>query len=206
MTPQERKIWVRRMGARCEWWERRHEAAIEPAWEVVDAHCHFWVERCLPDPTDNSLQLQTSRYMPDEFLRDSAGGHTVTQCVYVECGSAYYAEGPEDLRPVGESEFAAGLAERLGRSERATQIAAIVAHADMRNPNLAAVLDAHEKAGGGLVRGIRHSAARLEEPFRAAHRWSSAARPLSRPGLSMRRGASRRTWPGLRCVSVSFSA
>ncbi len=163
MTPQERSTWVRRMGARCEWWDRRREAVIEPAWEVVDAHCHFWVERCLPDPTDSALQLQTSRYLTEEFLRDSAG-HKVAQCVYVECGSAYYTEGPESLRPVGETAFAVGLTAQLAASQAATAIAAIVAHADMRNPNLGAVLDAHEKAGGGRVRSIRHSAARLEDP------------------------------------------
>jgi L-fuconolactonase len=39
-----------------------------------------------------------------------------------------------------------------------------VAHGDIRNPRLDDVLDAHEKASGGLLRGIRHSAARLEEP------------------------------------------
>jgi L-fuconolactonase len=164
MTPQERRTWVQRMGARCEWWNRRWEPIIEPAWEVVDAHCHFWGERDVPDPQDNALRLRTSRYLPDEFLRDSADGHKVAQCVYVECGSAYYPEGPEELRPVGETEFAARLAEQLASSESATEIAAIVAHADMRNPNLGAVLDAHEKSGGGRAPGISHSAARLEDP------------------------------------------
>lgn len=164
MTPEERRTWVRRMGARCDWWNRRLEAALEPAWEVVDVHCHFWAERSLPDPTDSSLQLETSRYLPDEFLRDSAGGHTVAQCVYLECGSGYAAEGPAELRPVGETAFAAGLAEQLNGSKGATRLAAVVAHADIRNANLGAVLDAHEKAGAGLLRGIRHSAARLEEP------------------------------------------
>jgi L-fuconolactonase len=163
MTPQERKTWVRRMGARCEWWDRRHEAVIEPAWEVVDAHCHFWVERFLPDPTDNALQLQTSRYLPDEFLRD-VDGHKVTQIIYVECGSGYYTEGPQELRPVGETAFAARLAKQFAASNGATQITAIVAHADLRDPHLGAVLDAHEELGGGRVRSIRHSAARLEEP------------------------------------------
>jgi len=186
MTPQERKAWVRRMGARCEWWCRRPEAAIEPAWEIVDAHCHFWPERSLPDPADNSRELQTSRYLPDEFLRDSTRGHAVKQCVYVECGSAYFSEGPEELRPVGESEFAAELAEQLARSQSATELSAVVAHADMRSSNLAAVLEAHEKAGGGLLRGVRHSAARLEDP--SARLIAGAAPPGLYRDQDFRRG------------------
>jgi predicted TIM-barrel fold metal-dependent hydrolase len=163
MTPQERETWVGRMGARREWWGRRREAALEPGWEVIDAHCHFWDERCLPDPTDSALQIKTSRFLPEEFLRD-IGGHKVTQIVYVECGSGYATEGPPELRPVGETAFAVGFAEQLAALDGAPCIAAIVAHADLRHPNLGAVLDAHEKVGGGRLRSIRHSAARLEEP------------------------------------------
>ena len=46
----------------------------------------------------------------------------------------------------------------------ATRIAALVVHADLRLPNLDAVLDAHERAGKGRVRGVRQSGARLEDP------------------------------------------
>ena len=68
------------------------------------------------------------------------------------------------MRSVGETAFAASLAEKLAAANDATAIGAIVAHADVRSPNLGAVLDAHEKAGGGLFRGVRHSAARIEDP------------------------------------------
>lgn len=175
MTPEERKLWVRRMGARCEWWDRRREVVVEPDVEFVDAHCHFWEERDVADPQDDRFTLRTSRYLPDEFLRDSGTGHRVAQCVYVECGSAYRTEGPEHLRPVGETEFAVGLAERLAAREGVTDIAAVVAHADMRDPHLGAVLDAHEERGRGRFRGIRHSAARLEDP--AARLLAGAAPP-----------------------------
>lgn len=185
MTPQQRTVWVRRMGARRDWWDRRQEPAVEPDWEVVDAHCHFWTERHVPDPQDGNFLLRTSRYLPDDFLHET-GGHKVTACIYIECGSSYYSEGPYDLRPVGETEFATGLATQMKSAGTGTELAAIVAHADLRNPKLDAVLDAHVRQGGGLVRGIRHSAARLEDP--AARLLAGAAPPGLYGDADFRRG------------------
>ncbi|MFC3226824.1 amidohydrolase family protein [Marinibaculum pumilum] len=160
MTPEERADWVRAMGARTDWWLLGREPVVAPEAELVDAHFHLWQARTLPDPQDSGRSLQTSRYLLDEFRRDTGGGHRVVQCVYVECGTAYRTEGPENLRPVGETAFVADLARQGG----APQIAAMVAHADLRDPDLDLVLDAHAAAGGGLVRGIRHAGARLEDP------------------------------------------
>ena len=56
----------------------------------------------------------------------------------------------------------------------------------MRNPDLGAVLDAHEKNGGGRVRGIRHSAARLEDP--SARLIAGAAPPGLYRDRDFRRG------------------
>ena len=81
MTPRERKIWVRAMGARSEWWDRRREAIVEPGWPVVDAHLHLWDERDFPDPQDAQTPLRTSRYLLNEYLRDAGSGHNVAQCV-----------------------------------------------------------------------------------------------------------------------------
>ena len=50
-------------------------------------------------------------------------------------------DGPEHLRPIGETEF----------------VIEIAAHADLRGAHLDEVLDAHEDAGRGLFRGIRHA-------------------------------------------------
>jgi len=186
MTPQERQTWVRLMGARGEWWTRQPEAVIEPAWEIVDAHCHLWDERHLPDPQDGALSLRTSRYLLDEFLRDAGSGHRVTAFVYIECGSRWYGGGPEPLRPVGETGFAAGLAEELMARDSTPALAGIVAHADLRTPDLAAVLDVHETAGAGRLRGIRHSGARLDDP--AARLIAGAAPPGLYRDPDFRRG------------------
>ncbi len=202
MTPQERRASVRSMGARSAWWERRQEAIVEPGWEVVDAHCHLWDERDFPDPADAGSPLRTSRYLLEEFLRDTGSGHRVAQCVYVDCGSGYYAQGPENLRPVGETVFAAAVAERTAASQGATRIAAIVAHADLRDPDLDVVLDAHESHGGGWFRGIRHSGARLEDP--AARLLAGAAPPGLYADPAFRRGVARLGERGLSFDAFQF--
>jgi hypothetical protein len=48
--------------------------------------------------------------MLDEILRDTGTGHRVIATVFVECLSMYRAEGPESLKPVGETEFVNGIA------------------------------------------------------------------------------------------------
>lgn len=46
--------------------------------------------------------------MLEDRLRDAASGHNVVGTVYADCMSMYRADGPEHLRPVGETEFALG--------------------------------------------------------------------------------------------------
>ncbi|MEK9971464.1 MAG: amidohydrolase family protein [Ferrovibrio sp.] len=165
MTPQERGFRVRQMGARHDWWALRREPAIDPEQAVVDAHFHLWTARDFPDPAAPGAMLQTSRYLLEEFLADARGaGHRVAQAVYVECGSSYRTDGPEHLRCVGETEWAAQQAAQSADDDGTEIIAAIVAHADLRHPELETLLDAHTAAGGGRLRSIRQSAARLEDP------------------------------------------
>ena len=67
--------------------------------------------------------------------------------------------GPDFLRCVGETTFVAQAAS-IARAQKApTQIAGIVAHADLRLAEIDDVLDAHEEAAEGLFRGIRHAGA-----------------------------------------------
>ncbi len=202
MTPQERRTWVRAMGARRAWWDRRREAVVEPEWEVVDAHLHLWDERDFPDPQDADTPLRTSRYLLDEYLHDAGSGHKVAQCVYIDCGSSYYPAGPAHLRPVGETAYAADLAERVAARAGATRIAAIVAHADLRDPDLDTVLDAHEARGGGLFRGIRHAGARLEDP--SARLLAGAAPPGLYADPDFRRGVARLGERGLTFDAFQF--
>jgi len=119
------------------------EEIIDPAAPICDAHHHLWDR---PD----------QRYLLPELLVDLTSGHNVMETVYVEWRSHYRTSGPEAMRPVGETEFAAGVAESRLRGGR-RPCAAIVAYADLTlGAEVAQVLEAHQAAAPGVFKGIRH--------------------------------------------------
>ena len=134
------------------WLARRVEDALDPALPIIDPHHHLW-ER----PGD--------RYFLDELLADTDSGHNIVATVFVQCGWAYRTEGPEALRPVGETEFVAAVADEATRRHITTRICeAIVGHVDLRlGEGVEPVLEAHLAAAGGRFRGIRHVTARSED-------------------------------------------
>ena len=123
------------------------EAILQPDLPIVDPHHHLW---------DHAKH----RYLLDELLVDTDSGHNIVATVFVECMSMYRASGPEELRPVGETEFVNGVA-AMSASGRygATRVAAgIVSYADLtRGERAGEVLDAH-MAASSRFRGIRHAA------------------------------------------------
>ena len=48
--------------------------------------------------------------MIEEMSQDIASGHNIVATVYVDCRSMYRVRGPKAFRPVGEVEFANGVA------------------------------------------------------------------------------------------------
>ena len=71
-----------------------------------------------------------------------------------------FADGPVELRPVGETVFVAEAAAvcESGRYGALKACAGIVGYADCRlGERIDAVLEAHIDAGGGRFKGIRHS-------------------------------------------------
>src|SRR5258705_3767050 len=80
-----------------DWLAQRIEDVLDPGRPVVDPHHHLW---------DRGGQ----RYMIEEMAADIASGHNIVATVYVDCRSMYRAHGPEAFRPVGEVEFANGVA------------------------------------------------------------------------------------------------
>ena len=91
---------------RQEWLDRRREEIIEPELPIVDPHHHL-VDR-----------PETGRYLLPELLADLGSGHNITATVYLEWLSMYRAAGPAELRPVGEIEFANGVAAMARRDIR----------------------------------------------------------------------------------------
>jgi L-fuconolactonase len=72
----------------------------------------------------------------------------------------YRADGPVEMKPVGEIEFVNGTAamSASGRYGKSRLCAAIVGHADLRlGDGVVKVLEAQIAAGDGRFRGIRHS-------------------------------------------------
>lgn len=126
------------------------EAALEPDLPIIDTHHHLW-----------DLRRTTGhRYLLDEFLADANSGHNVIATVYLNCYEWDRATGPEEIRPVAETEVAAGAAAMCdtGIYGKTRVAAGIVSYADLTlGDAVVPVLEAHVKAGGGRLRGIRHS-------------------------------------------------
>ena len=123
------------------------EPVLEPERRIVDPHHHLWPPR--PD----------SPYLLDDLRADTGSGHNVEATVFIECLTGYRSDGPEAMRPVGETDFVRGVAEESDDG-RGARIAGIVGAADLlRGAAIEPVLTAHIEAGGGRFRGIRHGAA-----------------------------------------------
>ncbi len=123
--------------------------------EIVDPHHHLWHDRGLGE------------YLLADLRDDTSTVPEVVETVFVECGAAYRTTGPAHLRPVGETEFVAAIAEASESAAGAT-ITGIVATTDLRLPLevLDEVLDAHAVAAGGRFRGIRHALCHATDDIR----------------------------------------
>jgi predicted TIM-barrel fold metal-dependent hydrolase len=131
------------------------EEPIDPELPICDPHHHLW-----DWPTRRDFP--GSRYLLEELLQDIGDGHNIVKTVFVQCGSMYRAEGPEEMRPVGETEFVQGVAARSASGQYGTTrvAAGIVSHADLTlGAAVATVLEAHIAASGNRFRGIRHMTA-----------------------------------------------
>ena len=140
------------------WLALTAEEPLEPELPICDPHHHLW---------DNRPLRVSERYLLDELLEDTNSGHNIVSTVFIECGAMYKADGPEALRPVGETEFVNGIAAMSASGEYGPMRAAagIIGCVDLRLGDAAAdVLDAQIAAGGGRFRGIRQGAAWSEDP------------------------------------------
>ena len=130
---------------RAQWRSLQREEILEPDLPIIDPHHHLW-------------QRPGNRYLLDEFLADAQTGHNIRASVFVDCGSFYRNTESVQMAPVGEVEFANGIAAMAASGAYGNTLvcAGIVSSADISvGAEVAQVLDAQIAAGGGRFRGIR---------------------------------------------------
>ena len=82
---------------RQDWLDSRREEIIEPNLPIVDPHHHMW------DRPGN-------RYLFQDLLADVGSGHNIAATCFEECREMYSADGPQELKSLGETEFVNGIA------------------------------------------------------------------------------------------------
>src|SRR5690606_38411766 len=76
---------------------------IEPDIPIVDPHHHLWG---LP---------RKPVYLQEAFAADLLCGHNLVATVFAECTEGYRTDGPERMKPVGETEFVVAFAEEAAK-------------------------------------------------------------------------------------------
>ena len=119
------------------------EAVLEPDLPIIDPHHHLF-------------RRDRNGYLIPDLLSDLGSGHNVVATVFMEGHTGYRTTGPEELHPVGETEYAL---EAIQTNTTGRNICAgIVAYADLMLGNrVVPLLEAQIEAGQGRLRGIRHA-------------------------------------------------
>ena len=175
-----------------DWLALTPEPTLEPELPICDPHHHFWDFRTERNPYE--------RYLLHELADDINSGHNIRSTVFVEARAMYRADGPEEMRSVGEVEFVQGLAaaSASGLYGSGQAAAAIVGNANLNlGGRLEPVLEALQTASPNRFRGIRHSvtwdphpeventAAHKIEGQLASDNFREGARVLARMGFSL---------------------
>jgi L-fuconolactonase len=158
--------------------KQEQEPILEPDLPIIDTHHHLW-------------QRDTWTYLLPELLADLNTGHNIVATIFEECRSMYRADGPEEMKPVGEAEFVAGIAamSASGGYGPIKVAQGIVGYADLSlGDRVDPVLDALSRAAGGRLKGVRYSVGHDADPTIGNSRPDSApdmyARPEIRAGVA----------------------
>src|SRR5580692_4998415 len=134
-----------------DWLDLTREEALEPELPICDPHHHFWDRR--------TARIPYQRYLLHELMADLDQGHNVRSTVFIEARAMYRADGPNEMKPVGEVEFVQGLAaaSASGLYGKCRAAATIIGHADLKLGDRAEpVLEALQAASPNRFKGIRH--------------------------------------------------
>lgn len=134
------------------------EDALEPELPICDPHHHLW------DRREGRIER---RYMLDEILADTGSGHNIVSTVFVEHLAMFRASGPDEMKYVGEVEFANGIAAMAasGLYGKTRVAAGIVGYADLATgARVRRVIEAQMDAARDRFRGIRCTGAWDPDP------------------------------------------
>ncbi len=132
----------------------RDEEILDPELVIIDTQHHLFDRASL-------------RYMFEDYLEDVYAGHKILASVYVETQAMARPDGPEWLRPIGEIEFANGVAamSASGAYGPCRVAAAIVGYADLSmGDRVAKTLDRALAAAPDRLRGFRQIALAHPDP------------------------------------------
>jgi predicted TIM-barrel fold metal-dependent hydrolase len=139
---------------RQDWLEKRHEEIIEPGLPIIDPHHHLW-------------DRPGYRYLFPELLADVGSGHNIRATCYEQAREMYRADGPDELKSLGETEFVSGVSamSASGKYGPTRCITGIIAFVDLRLGSRAkGILERHIAVSDGRVRGIRNGSTWSDDP------------------------------------------
>ena len=131
------------------------EPALEPDLPIIDPHHHLWDQRQFPKRSESFRQ---EVYLCEEISNDiGESGHNVVQTVFAQCGAFYRADGPEEMRCVGETDFVHGVAamSRAGLYGDVRLCTGIFSTVDLRPGEAAEPVVEAQLAASENFRGIR---------------------------------------------------
>lgn len=157
--------------------EGRDEAILEPDLVIVDSHHHLF-------------DLPGNRYMLEDYVADATAGHNVVASVYCETQVFSRKDGPEALRPLGEVEFANGVAAMTAGGQYGPCKVAhgIIGHANLTlGSAVGELLDRCMAAASERFRGIRHVTIEYpdDRPFKYVMTYKPPKGVLETPGFPL---------------------
>jgi predicted TIM-barrel fold metal-dependent hydrolase len=139
---------------RTDWLAKHTEDILEPGLPIIDPHHHLY-------------DRPRYTYLFPDLLADVGSGHNIRATLYEQAGSMYRADGPEELKSLGETEFVCGVAamSASGNYGPTRCIAGVVGYVDLRLGSRAkGVLERHITISDGRIRGIRNGATWSDDP------------------------------------------
>jgi len=139
---------------RNDWLAKHTEDILDPGLPIIDPHHHLY-------------DRPRYTYLFPDLLADVGSGHNIRATLYEQAGSMYRADGPEELKSLGETEFVSGVSamSASGNYGSTRCIAGIVGYVDLRLGSRAkGLLERHIAVSDGRIRGVRNGSTWSDDP------------------------------------------